>query len=159
VAVAWVAGAGRPAVAGSINGAVPLVAGLVSVAAVALATVLIGRGREGWAFVSTGIAILAAMGAVFSRMFPAVLPASNRAANSITIGAAASQHNTLVVMTVVAAIFTPFVLAYQCWTYWVFRRRLTRPGAAAGSPEPVGPATTGAVLPAPAPAPAAAGRG
>jgi cytochrome d ubiquinol oxidase subunit II len=29
-------------------------------------------------------------------------------------------------MTVVAAIFTPIVLGYQAWTYWVFRRRLTR---------------------------------
>jgi cytochrome d ubiquinol oxidase subunit II len=29
-------------------------------------------------------------------------------------------------MTVVAAIFTPIVLAYQAWTYWVFRKRLSR---------------------------------
>ncbi|TMR93614.1 hypothetical protein EJK15_38230 [Nonomuraea basaltis] len=27
--------------------------------------------------------------------------------------------------TWVAAIFTPVVLAYQAWTYWVSRRRLT----------------------------------
>jgi cytochrome d ubiquinol oxidase subunit II len=73
------------------------------------------------------------MGAVFARMFPAVLPASNRAANGLTIAGAASQHNTLLVMTVVAAIFTPFVLAYQGWSYWVFRQRLTRPVAPAGT--------------------------
>jgi cytochrome d ubiquinol oxidase subunit II len=34
-------------------------------------------------------------------------------------------------MTVVAAIFTPLVLLYQGWTYWVFRRRLQRPAAVA----------------------------
>jgi cytochrome d ubiquinol oxidase subunit II len=32
-------------------------------------------------------------------------------------------------MTVVAAIFVPFVLAYQGWSFWVFRQRLTRPAA------------------------------
>ena len=31
---------------------------------------------------------------------------------------------TLKVMTVVAVIFTPIVLGYQAWTYWVFRRRI-----------------------------------
>ena len=29
-------------------------------------------------------------------------------------------------MTVVAVIFVPIVLAYQGWTYWVFRHRLGR---------------------------------
>ncbi len=29
-------------------------------------------------------------------------------------------------MTVVAVIFLPIVLAYQAWTYWVFRHRLGR---------------------------------
>ena len=28
-------------------------------------------------------------------------------------------------MTVVAVIFTPLVLLYQGWTYWVFRKRVT----------------------------------
>ena len=28
-------------------------------------------------------------------------------------------------MTTVAVIFTPIVLVYQGWTYWVFRKRLT----------------------------------
>ena len=27
-------------------------------------------------------------------------------------------------MTVVAVIFTPVVLAYQAWSYWVFRKRI-----------------------------------
>ncbi len=28
-------------------------------------------------------------------------------------------------MTVVAVIFTPIVLLYQAWTYWVFRQRIS----------------------------------
>ncbi len=34
-------------------------------------------------------------------------------------------------MTVVACIFLPFVLAYQAWTYWVFRKRVTAAAAQA----------------------------
>jgi cytochrome d ubiquinol oxidase subunit II len=129
--VAWVAAAGRPAVAGSVTAVLPLVLGIGAVVAVAAATVLVATGRDGWAFAATGLAIVATMGAVFSRMFPLVLPASNRAANALTIAASASQHNTLAVMSIAAACFTPFVLAYQAWTYWVFRKRLLRPVAPA----------------------------
>ena len=47
------------------------------------------------------------------------------------------------VMTWVALIFTPVVLAYQGWTYWVFRKRLTRsdiaqPPVTGPEMEPVG---------------------
>jgi cytochrome d ubiquinol oxidase subunit II len=44
---------------------------------------------------------------------------------SLTIYNASSSPYTLQVMTVVALIFTPIVLAYQAWTYWVFRKRIT----------------------------------
>ncbi|MGC8627648.1 MAG: cytochrome d ubiquinol oxidase subunit II [Acidimicrobiales bacterium] len=132
--LAWVALSGRPDVAGSLPAGVPLALGIAAVVASCLAIVSVTRGHDGTAFMATGFAVLAALGAVFARMFPAVLPASNRAANSLTIAATASQHNTLIVMTVVAACFTPFVLAYQGWTYWVFRQRLTRPPAGLGAP-------------------------
>jgi cytochrome d ubiquinol oxidase subunit II len=155
--VIWVAAAGRPDVKGSVSGLLPLVLGVVAIAAVGAATALVAGGHEGRSFLATGVAILAIMGAVFSRMFPAVFPASNRAVNGLTIASAASQHNTLFVMTVVAAIFTPFVLAYQGWTYWVFRQRLVRPAgsftltkvkvASSGSPKP--PVAKPAAKPAP----------
>ncbi|HYA45641.1 MAG TPA: cytochrome d ubiquinol oxidase subunit II [Acidimicrobiales bacterium] len=131
--VAWIAAAGRPRIAGTVSGALPMTLGIAAAAFVVAATLAVSRGRSGWAFVSAGLSIVVSLGAVFARMFPAVLPASNKAAASLTIAAAASQHNTLVVMTVVAACFTPFVLAYQGWTYWVFRQRLTRPPAARSS--------------------------
>jgi cytochrome d ubiquinol oxidase subunit II len=31
----------------------------------------------------------------------------------------------LKVLTIIAAIFTPLVMLYQGWTYWVFRKRVT----------------------------------
>jgi cytochrome d ubiquinol oxidase subunit II len=132
-AVAWVAEAGRPAVAGSVSPVLPLVLGIGAVVALVTAIALVVAHRDGWAFAATGTAILATMGAVFGRMFPDVLPASNRAANALTIAASASQHNTLIVMSIAAACFTPFVLAYQAWTYWVFRQRIIRPVATPGT--------------------------
>jgi cytochrome bd ubiquinol oxidase subunit II len=130
-AVSWVAVAGRPATQGAVPAGVPLALGIAAVGSVALATALVVRGRDGLAFLGTGAAILLALAAVFSRMFPDVLPASNIAAHGLTIGAASSQHYTLVVMSIVAACFTPLVLGYQAWTYWVFRQRLARPEPAA----------------------------
>lgn len=128
--VAWLVADGRPPVPGELPGWIPtLVAGL-AVGALAAATGAAARRRFGLGFAAAGAGILLAMAAVFARMFPAVIPASNAAAHGgITIADAASQHYTLVVMTVVAAIFTPFVLAYQGWTYWVFRQRLVRPAS------------------------------
>ena len=37
---------------------------------------------------------------------------------------ASATAYTLKVMTVVAVIFTPVVLVYQSWTYWLFRKRI-----------------------------------
>jgi cytochrome d ubiquinol oxidase subunit II len=101
--------------------------GIVAVALILVGVLAANGRRHGWAFIAVGAAIIVLVGAVFARMFPDVLPASNSGANALTIARAASQHNTLNVMTIVAAIFTPIVLAYQGWTYWVFRQRLGRP--------------------------------
>jgi len=43
---------------------------------------------------------------------------------NLTVTNASSTEYTLKVMTVVAVIFTPIVLIYQGWTYYVFRRRI-----------------------------------
>ncbi len=43
---------------------------------------------------------------------------------SLTIFTTSSTHYTLTVMSIVALVLTPVVLAYQAWTYWVFRARL-----------------------------------
>jgi len=84
------------------------------------------RGREGWAFLGTALTLLLAVVTLFGDLYPRVLPSSTNAAYSLTVTNASSSHYTLMVMTWVALIFTPVVLAYQGWTYWVFRKRLTR---------------------------------
>ena len=102
---------------------------LAAVAALALlgAVAAIIRGLEGWAFAGTALTIVLVVATLFGDLWPNVLPSTTSAAYSLTVHNASSSHYTLMVMTWVAAIFTPVVLAYQAWTYWVFRRRVIAP--------------------------------
>ncbi|UBU18290.1 cytochrome d ubiquinol oxidase subunit II [Nonomuraea gerenzanensis] len=100
------------------------------------------RERDGWAFTASAVAVVALVAALFIGLFPNVLPALDPA-NSLTVTNAASTPYTLTVMTWVAGIFTPVVLAYQAWTYWVFRRRLTGAPAAPRTPRPSSPVVDG----------------
>lgn len=101
---------------------VPLV-----VAALALIAALVFNrmGREALAFASTSLAIAGASAQLFGGLFPNVLPAVNDPALSLTVANASSTEYTLMVMTVATILLLPIVLAYQAWTYWVFRHRVT----------------------------------
>jgi cytochrome bd ubiquinol oxidase subunit II len=101
---------------------------LAAVAAIALIAGWLAnaRGAEGVAFTLLAVTIAAAVFALFASLFPDVMPASNDPANSLTIANASSSTYTLTVMSWVALVFLPLVLAYQGWTYWVFRKRVTR---------------------------------
>ena len=68
--------------------------------------------------------IAAAVATLFIALYPNVLPSTLDPANSLTVTNAASTPYTLKIMTWVAVVFTPVVLLYQGWTYWVFRKRL-----------------------------------
>ncbi|KRE96222.1 cytochrome C oxidase assembly protein [Nocardioides sp. Soil774] len=94
--------------------AAALVAGLVSARA----------GREGWAFIGTFVTIALAVVGLFLALFPDVMPSTTDTAFSLTTTNAAATAYTLKVMTWVAVVFTPIVLGYQAWTYWVFRKRI-----------------------------------
>jgi cytochrome d ubiquinol oxidase subunit II len=82
------------------------------------------RGREGWAFAGTFVAIAVAVAGLFWALFPDVMPTTLSDGVSLTTSNASATHYTLTIMTVVAVIFTPLVLCYQAWTYWVFRTRI-----------------------------------
>jgi cytochrome bd ubiquinol oxidase subunit II len=97
----------------------------VLAAAALLGALLVNRfGREGWAFALTGTTIVLATATLFLALFPDVMPSTTNPAFSLTVDNASSSHYTLTIMTWVAAIFLPVVLAYQGWTYWVLSRRL-----------------------------------
>jgi cytochrome bd ubiquinol oxidase subunit II len=114
---------------------------LAALAAVALITAVLGNrmGREGAGFAANAVTILAATAALFTALYPNVLPSTISPAYSLTTANAASEARTLAVMTVVACIFLPFVLAYQAWTYWVFRKRVFAPSTPPSPPQPPQP--------------------
>ncbi|TCM41111.1 cytochrome d ubiquinol oxidase subunit II [Kribbella sp. VKM Ac-2568] len=100
---------------------------VAGVAAAALLAGLVANrfGREGWAFLGTAVAVALAVVSLFAAMFPDVMPSSLDPAWSLTTTNAASTPYTLKMLTIIAGIFTPLVLLYQGWTYWVFRKRIT----------------------------------
>jgi cytochrome d ubiquinol oxidase subunit II len=105
-----------------VVGAILLAAAALALVGAAVATRM---RREGWAFLATGATLVLAVFGLFVTLFPDVMPSSIAAANSLTVANASSTPYTLKVMTWVAVAFTPIVLLYQGWTYWVFRKRLT----------------------------------
>ncbi len=104
----------------------------IGIAALLMAVVLVTRRRSLPAFAMTALGVLALVATIFTGLYPRVMVSQPGFSNSLTVSNAASDHYALVVITVVAAIFTPLVLLYQGWTYHVFRARVG--GRPAGTP-------------------------
>jgi cytochrome d ubiquinol oxidase subunit II len=97
---------------------------ILAVGALLAAGALIHRERMGWAFVMTCLTIALSTVTIFMSLYPRVMVSSLDPAFSLTIYNASSTPYTLKIMSVVALLFVPVVLAYQGWTYWVFRGRI-----------------------------------
>jgi len=102
-------------------GAVPILAGL----ALFSVQFFLKAKRDGWAFIMTGITIALSTITVFMDLFPRVMISSLNPDWNLTIYNASSSDYSLKVMTIIAVSVIPFVLAYQIWSYWVFRKRVT----------------------------------
>ncbi len=144
----------------SHGGGVDVASAIVAVGAVLalLAAAILADRRPLHAFYATTTAIVALFLALFIDLFPHTMVSSTSSAFDMTLNQSASSHYTLVVMTVVAVLLVPVVLAYQAWTYWVFRHRVSaadfgevrspldlldkdkREGGG-GEPEPAGPSS------------------
>jgi cytochrome d ubiquinol oxidase subunit II len=98
---------------------------LLALSSLLSAGYLIHRERMGWAFGATSLAIVFSVATLFLALFPRVMVSSLNPEWSLTIYNASSTPYTLRIMSIVAAVFVPVVLAYQGWTYWVFRHRIT----------------------------------
>lgn len=97
--------------------------------AVLAVTIVIGvgallAGKDGWAFASTAIAVIALVALVFISLFPMLMPTTLEGGVALDIYNASSSDYTLKVMSWAALIFVPAVLIFQGWTYWVFRKRV-----------------------------------
>ncbi|MDN5558037.1 MAG: cytochrome d ubiquinol oxidase subunit II [Ruaniaceae bacterium] len=125
---------GQFAFSANAIGWIPLLVAALALVGVVLSTL---KRREGWAFTLNVIAIISAVTWIFVTMFPNVMPSSIDPAYSLSIAQASSTPYTLTVMSIVALTLVPIVLAYQAWTYWVFRKRLSTkqiPDTPAGLP-------------------------
>ena len=104
-----------------------LVPGVIPIAAMLLPFGAWGftrAGKDAWAFAATAVSIALITLTLFLNLYPRVIVSSTDNGFSPTIFTTSSSHYTLTVMSIVAVVFTPIVLLYQSWTYWVFRARL-----------------------------------
>ncbi len=105
-------------------GADPGLVPLLALGALLSAGALIHREKMGWAFAMTTLTIVFTVATLFVCLYPRVMVSSLDPGWSLTIYNASSTPYTLEVMSLVALVFVPVVLAYQAWTYWVFRHRV-----------------------------------
>ena len=119
------------------DGAVAL---LAAIAVVALAGALVANGgeREGVAFALTAASVVALLAMLAVALYPDVLPSTTDPAFSLTVASASSTPSTLRAMSWIALLALPFVIAYQAWTYWVFRGRIGRANIPAKLPHGAG---------------------
>ncbi len=100
----------------------------VSIASLALAASLYfqNKGINGKAMIANAVTTLTVVGAFFAGLYPNVMVSSLGAANNLTVANASSTPYTLKVMTIITVSVLPIVLAYQAWTYYIFRKRVTK---------------------------------
>ncbi|PVE94608.1 MULTISPECIES: cytochrome d ubiquinol oxidase subunit II [unclassified Microbacterium] len=103
-----------------------VVAGALAAVSLIAAVLFSLRGRDGRAFTAGAATVLFAVVMLFFALFPFVMPSTIDPAYSLTIANASSTPYTLQIMSWTALIALPLVIAYQTWTYWIFRKRVTR---------------------------------
>jgi len=91
-----------------------------------LVAVLVTRAdRDGWAFLASAVSTAMLVTSWFASIYPDVFPSTIDPAYSLTIENAASTPYTLTLMSWIALLFVPLILAYQAWSYWIFRKRIS----------------------------------
>ncbi|MED3958167.1 cytochrome d ubiquinol oxidase subunit II [Priestia aryabhattai] len=89
-----------------------------------LAGFFLTRKKDGWAFAMSGLMLILSISSIFAGLFPTVLVSSVNESYSLTIHNAASGNYSLKIMSYAAIALLPFVLGYQIWSYYVFRKRV-----------------------------------
>jgi cytochrome bd ubiquinol oxidase subunit II len=102
-----------------------LIIPLVTVAALLVTRVFIASKAwwKAWSFSSLTIVGATLFGVV--GLYPNLFPSSLNPAYSLTIFNSASSPLTLKIMLGVVLVFVPIVIAYQVWTYYLFRHKVT----------------------------------
>ncbi|GAC1467761.1 MAG: cytochrome d ubiquinol oxidase subunit II [Ktedonobacteraceae bacterium] len=82
------------------------------------------RGRSGWAFAMSFVVIICLAVIVLLCLFPNVMVSNLNPAWSLTIRNASTNPYSLTVISWIGLTIIPFVMLYQAWNYWVFRKRI-----------------------------------
>src|SRR5699024_1634478 len=77
-------------------------------------------------FTLTSISIILLTGSIFLGMFPRVMISSISDAYSLTVENASSGSYSLKLMMYFSLAILPFVLAYQIWSFYIFKKRLKK---------------------------------
>lgn len=85
----------------------------------------VAKGRHVKALFASGATILMVTFTGIIGLYPNLIPSSLDPAYSLTAFNSSSSVYTLRIMTIVALIFVPIVLAYQIWIYRIFGQKLT----------------------------------
>ncbi len=97
---------------------------LVNMLAIANIPREVTRRRDGRAFISSCVAMLALMTLFGLEMYPHLILSNPNPEHSLTIYNAASSQKTLGIMLIIALIGVPLVLAYTVSIYWIFRGKV-----------------------------------
>jgi cytochrome bd ubiquinol oxidase subunit II len=97
---------------------------VLNVLAIANIPRAIYQGRPGYAFLSSSCTIAAFTFLFGLTLFPNLIVSSENPEWSLTVASAASSPKTLEIMTWIAVLGMPFVLAYTVTIYWVFRGKV-----------------------------------
>lgn len=98
---------------------------LLSVFAILNIPVQLGKGNDGWAFISSSVSIASLLSLFSIGTFPIIVRSSlNPESFSLTILNAASSTLTLKVLLIIVVIGVPLVLAYGFYIYRIFRGKV-----------------------------------
>ena len=102
-----------------------LIIPLTAVASLLLIKLFAAKGDNGKAFICSCLTIVFVVFTGVAGLFPNLLPSNIDPASNLTIYNSSSSLITLKLMTVVALIVVPTVIAYKIWVYRIFRAPVT----------------------------------
>ena len=111
-----------------------LIVPLIAVVSLLLVKVFVVKGSCHKAFLFSCLTIVFVVFTGVTGLFPNLIPSNIDSASNLTIFNSSSSLLTLQIMTAVAAIFVPIVIAYKIWVYRVFRARVSNEDVL-GNPE------------------------
>lgn len=98
---------------------------IIAVGALVGMRLFMAKGASLLAFAASCVTVVMVVFTGVIGLFPNLIPSSIDAASSLTIYNSSSSPYTLKIMTVVAFIFVPIIIAYKIWVYRIFRSRVS----------------------------------